>query len=65
MSIDPQIAANWLLYWLCTCVNFILNSEGSLPLFLWLFVPCFSAINRLQECSQLFEELKDGAAFAR
>jgi hypothetical protein len=27
-----------------------------------LFAPCFSAIDSLQECSQLFEELKGGAA---
>jgi hypothetical protein len=27
-------------------------------------VPCFSAINSLQECSSLFEEPKGGAAFA-
>jgi hypothetical protein len=53
-----------LLYWLGTCVNFIPNSEWSIPLFCWLFAPCFSAIYSLQECSSLFEELKGGAAFA-
>jgi hypothetical protein len=29
----------WLLYWLGTCVNFILNSEGSLALFLSVVCP--------------------------
>jgi hypothetical protein len=29
-----------------------------------LFAPRFSAIDSLQECSSLFEELKGGAAFA-
>jgi hypothetical protein len=29
----------WLLYWLGTCVNFILNSEGSLALFLLVVCP--------------------------
>jgi hypothetical protein len=28
-----------------------------------LFASCFSAIDSLQECSQLFEELKGGTAF--
>jgi hypothetical protein len=30
----------------------------------WLFAPCFSAIDTLQECSSLFEEPKGGTAFA-
>jgi hypothetical protein len=29
----------WLLYWLGTCVNFILNSEWSLALFLLVVCP--------------------------
>jgi hypothetical protein len=29
----------WLLFWLGTCVNFILNSEGSLALFLSVVCP--------------------------
>jgi hypothetical protein len=52
-----------LLYWLGTCVYFILNSEWSLALFPSV-APHFSAINSLQECSQFFEEHKGGAAFA-
>jgi hypothetical protein len=53
----------WLLCWLGSCVNFIPNSEGSLALFLLVDCPMLSAIDSLQECSWLFEELKGGAAF--
>jgi hypothetical protein len=53
-----------LLYCLGTWVNFILNSEWSLALFLSVVCPTLSAINSLQECSWLFEELKGGAVFA-
>jgi hypothetical protein len=45
-------------------VNFILNSKGGALLSsCQLFAPRFSAIDSLEECSQLFEELKGGAAF--
>jgi hypothetical protein len=53
----------FLLYRLGTCVNFIPVS-GALLCSRRLFAPHFSAINSLQECSSLFEELKGGAAFA-
>ena len=46
-------------------MNIIPNSQQSPALFLSVvvFVPCFSAIDGLQECSQLFELPKGGAAF--
>jgi hypothetical protein len=53
-----------LLYWQVNCVNFIPSSEWSLALFLLVACPTLSAFNSLQECSQLFEELKVGTAFA-
>jgi hypothetical protein len=56
-------SANWLLYWLGTCVNFILNSEGSLALAVPVGCLPHTFLQSLQECSQLFEELKGGAAF--
>jgi hypothetical protein len=52
----------WLLFWLGTHVNLIPNSEGSLALFL---SPHVSAIDSLQECSRLFEEVKGSTAFKR
>jgi hypothetical protein len=57
-------SANRLLYWLGTCENFIPNSNGALLCSFHLFAQHFSAINSLQECSWLFEELKGSAAFA-
>jgi hypothetical protein len=38
--------------------------RGDLLCSCWLFVPHFSAIDSLQECSSLFEELKGSTAFA-
>jgi hypothetical protein len=38
--------------------------RGALLCSCWLFAPCFSAIDSLQEHSRLFEELKGSAAFA-
>jgi hypothetical protein len=59
-------STSWILwlYWLGIYVNFKPNSEGSVALFLLVVCPCFSAIDSLQERSQLFEELKGGTAFA-
>jgi hypothetical protein len=39
-----------LLYWLCTCVNFILNSEGSVALF--LSVVCHTLFLQSIVCSR-------------
>jgi hypothetical protein len=36
---DIVCSANWLVYWLGTCVNFIPNSEGSLALILFIVCP--------------------------
>ena len=38
--------------------------RGDLLCSCWLFAPHFSAIDGLQECSSLFEELKGSTAFA-
>jgi hypothetical protein len=43
---------------------FFTMQGGASCRFHWLFAPSFSAINSLQECSSLFEELKGGTAFA-
>jgi hypothetical protein len=46
----------WALVWIS-----YRTVKGALLCSCWLFAPCFSAIDSLQECSQLFEELKGGA----
>jgi hypothetical protein len=57
-----------LLQFLC-CIGWALvwisyqTVRGALLCSCWLFAPCFSAIDSLQECSSLFEEPKGGAAF--
>jgi hypothetical protein len=54
-----------LLYWLGTCVWISYQTvRGALLCSCRLFAPHFSAINSLQECSSLFDELKGSAAFA-
>ncbi len=46
------------------CEFTYLTVRGALLCSCWLFAPRFSAIDSLQECSQLFEALKGGTAFA-
>jgi hypothetical protein len=49
----------WALVWIS-----YQTVRGDLLCSCWLLAPCVSAIVSLQECSQLFEELKGGTAFA-
>jgi hypothetical protein len=49
----------WALVWIS-----YRTVSGALLCSHQLFAPHFSAIDSLQECSSLFEELKGGAAFA-
>jgi hypothetical protein len=62
---DMVCSANRLLY---SCLGLVWISywtvRGALLCSCRLFAPHFSAIDSLQECSSLFEELKGGTAFA-
>jgi hypothetical protein len=53
----------WLLLAWQLCEFHTETVRGALLSSCWLFASHFSAIDSLQECSRLFEELKGGAAF--
>jgi hypothetical protein len=59
LALQISWCTGWALVWIS-----YQTVRGALLCSCWLFAPCFSAIDSLQECCQLFEELKGRTAFA-